>query len=654
MSAGRVEPRVTWPRSVVPGEPFLVSVDLALVGSAPESWPFEGEEVEFTCVLDGARHFRVEAVDDASVVLHRFGGSYGAARFVVTARPAPGRRALRLTPLTSHGIVMGSVEIPVEVNADAAVPGSSEPSATVDVAAPAPPPRRTALCIELGAYDDLSPLPGAYEAARRVTRAFSALGYECTLLTDPTEEQLRTETARFLAGADPGLRVVYFSGHGLLHQGELVLAARDTRRQNPSSTLAFRHLTADMKDAAPTLFLLDTCKSGRAAALATHGHRPPAYVVASCGATENAHAELFSNSLADVLEQAADGRLAPGTPGTAVPLSTLVEAVDRRMREVMPHVRQTVTSSLTVPRSPDPAFIPVVAAPQPPASPSLRVLGVHGFGSQQTSPLFLAEQWLPAVRDGIHRVDPSADVSAVDLTVAYFADLLRQPRFLGTEVPGDGDRDEDGDEDGDEVTAADAEAVAEWIAEVEGAQPGQRPRVRAAVQRAAGLLAGNMPTGATEHMMMMSLRELSRYFAHELRSEVTARIQRAVEETRPHVLLAHSLGSVAAYEALWQRPYPELDTLVTTGSPLGLKPVVKRLAPHGHRRPPGVRRWFNLVGTGDVVAIPVDGVPKHFEGVTHQVIDVGAVNPHAVTSYLRSPPVGVILADLLRRHGAPS
>ena len=90
------------------------------------------------------------------------------------------------------------------------------------------------------------------------------------------------------------------------------------------------------------------------------------------------------------------------------------------------------------------------------------------------------------------------------------------------------------------------------------------------------------------------------------------------------------------------------------GSPLGLKPVVDRLAPHGHRRPPGVNRWFNLTGNGDVVAMPRDGVPRHFEAVTHREIAVGAVNPHAATSYLGSPAVAVILADLLRRRGAPS
>ena len=226
-----------------------------------------------------------------------------------------------------------------------------------------------------------------------------------------------------------------------------------------------------------------------------------------------------------------------------MPLSTLVEAVDQRMREVMPHVRQTVTSSLTVPRPPDPAFVPVVDPPRSVVSDSLRVLGVHGFANQYEGPISLAREWLPVIRDGVRRVDPAAHVSAIDLTIAFFADLLSERRHLGPEAPGD--KDEEAHED---LTPAETEMLAGWIAAAEDAQLGRRPRLRTAIQRVAGLVAGGMPSRAVERALMTGLRELSRYFQHENRGAVTARIHRAVADTRPHVLLAHSLGSVAAYD----------------------------------------------------------------------------------------------------------
>ncbi|MFF1810741.1 caspase family protein [Streptomyces sp. NPDC058251] len=652
MSAGRVEPRVTWPRSVVSGEPFLVSVDLALVDDASKPWPFEGEEIEFTCVLGGARHFQVEAVHDGSVVLHRFGGSYGPAQFMVTARRTPGRHALRLTPLTSHGIVMGTVEVPVEVHAALTEQGDAEELGTVEVVAPLPasvasPPGRRALCVVVSHCESLGTLGGAHEAGRRVVDALTALGYECTVLNDPTRNQLLEETDRFLSGenSEEHLRAVYFSGHGLLVHGDLVLATTDTDR--PSSGIVF-HQWQDrlthMTPFVPTLFLVDTCYAGRAVSLLPHGATPPAYVVASCAGDESSYNHLFSNSVADVLELAAAGRLASGQPGTAVPLSTVVERIDQRMRDVMPDLHQTVTSSLTVPRPPDPAFIPVVVPPAPAVAvrtTSLRVLGVHGFGNQFAGPHALTRDWLPAIQDGIHRVAPSADVSAIDLTMAFFADLLRPRSAQGPERPGD--------EDDENVTAAEAEVITDWIAAAEGAQPRRKLNVYTAVRRMASLMAGGAASGPMERLLVMGLRDLSRYFQHELRGEVTARIHRSITETRPHVMLAHSLGSVAAYEALWREPFPKVDTLVTTGSPLGLKPVVDRLETPEHARPPGVNRWFNLAGSADVVAIPRDGVPKHYQGVMHQEIDTGTSNAHAVTSYLGSPGVAIVLADLLRR-----
>ena len=85
------------------------------------------------------------------------------------------------------------------------------------------------------------------------------------------------------------------------------------------------------------------------------------------------------------------------------------------------------------------------------------------------------------------------------------------------------------------------------------------------------------------------------------------------------------------------------------GSPLGLRTVVDRLAPHGHGCPPGVSRWYDIAGAADVVAVPRDGVTKNFSGVVHMEIGTGTASAHAERSYLTSPTVATILADLLRR-----
>ncbi|MFE5759487.1 caspase family protein [Streptomyces massasporeus] len=595
--------------------------------------------------------------------MHRFGGTYGPAQFVVVARQAPGRHALRLTPVTSHGVVIGSVEVPVEVRATSDGQDGEDQLRTVDLARPtssgapvASSSSRKALCIVVGRYEDsgrLNDLPGAYEAGQRVVDGLTALGYACTHLVDPRGREIVEETTRFLTGEDtePALRIVYYTGHGLYRHGsssELFLAGTDTNPEDLVMTaISFPIWQADAAafgPGDPILYLLDTCHSGYATLMPERGVALPHYVVASCRASERSYNNLFSNSLADVLDRAATGKLAQGRPGTAVPLSTLVEGIDQRMRELAPDIDQTVTSSLTVPRPADPAFLPIVApvdtAEHLPRTPSLRVLGLHGFYQEHQGPYAIARIWLPAIQDGIHLVDPSADVSAVDLSMAYFADLLTRPYAQG----GSARDDEDGRGDAPEATPEESEVLAEWLAAADAGRPRRRLNPYTAVRQVVSRLTGSR---AMERVLFASLRELARYFQSERREAVTARVHQAVTVERPRVVLAYSLGSIVAYEALWREPYPQAEVLVTMGSPLGLRTVVDRLAPHGHGCPPGVSRWYNVAGAADVVAVPRDGVTKNFSGVMHMEIDTGTASAHMDKSYLTSPAVATILADLL-------
>ncbi|MBY8846058.1 caspase family protein [Streptomyces sp. SP2-10] len=674
MSAARVEPRVTWPRSVAAGEPFLVCVDLALVGVPEELWPFDEEELEFTCVLDGGRHFGVEAVHDASVVMHRFGGTYGPAQFVVVAQGRSGQHALRLTPVTSRGIVMGSVELPVTVGAAGEEQDAEGELRSVDLAraaasgGPAALPGRSALCIAVGRYSDrsgLQDLPGVYAAGQRVVDALRELGYRCTYMTDPGGPELLEAVQQFMSSDEAPLQVVYFGGHGLAYDGEFFLAGTDAGTGSPREArlIPFRYLSGEYRlrgdEDRATLFLLDACYSGAAAHAGRlgfpvrsdalrQGSAHSSYVVASSGSSEPSYSSLFSHSLADVLEQAAAGRLGVMPPGEAVSLSAFVRETDRRMRERAPDLLQTLTSSLVEPGSTLPAFFPVLAplaADRPPASPSLRVVGVPGTGNQHSGPSLIASRWLPLIQDGLRLADPLVDPSAIDLSIAYYSDLLVEPYVQGGAAPGEND--------------------------AQGAQPGGRePEVSADLPgaakkqpaRAGGKLSalrwaldyltrsrGAAATRPLQKALISVMGELNRYLRDEYREAVVARVHGSFTDSSPQVVLAHSLGAVAAYEALWQEPYPQVDVLVTMGSPLAFPPVLERLGTSERQRPPGVSQWVDLADVADVMAIPVNGVAKAFHGVDALRTHSRTLNPHVVTEYLKSPELGAVLAGLLQQ-----
>jgi hypothetical protein len=116
-------------------------------------------------------------------------------------------------------------------------------------------------------------------------------------------------------------------------------------------------------------------------------------------------------------------------------------------------------------------------------------------------------------------------------------------------------------------------------------------------------------------------------------------VANVIRRRRPQVVVAHSLGSVVTYEALWAHQDLSVDLLVTLGSPLGMRNVVfDRLAPVPVRgrgaRPPGVRRWINIADKDDIAAIP-PVLSGCFDGVERDVsCDIDWLDFHTVRHYL--------------------
>lgn len=114
-----IEPVVAWPRQAETDCDYLVTVDLRgplpAGGDTSPAWPYPDEEFTFTVALDGAPHFVCTALDEPSVVLHRFGGTYGAARFRVSTGRQTGTAALWLTVSNEWGVPVRKAELRSEI-----------------------------------------------------------------------------------------------------------------------------------------------------------------------------------------------------------------------------------------------------------------------------------------------------------------------------------------------------------------------------------------------------------------------------------------------------------------------------------------------------------------------------------------------------------
>ena len=271
-----------------------------------------------------------------------------------------------------------------------------------------------------------------------------------------------------------------------------------------------------------------------------------------------------------------------------------------------------------------------------------RIVGVHGVGKQRLGSNTLLKDWEPALADGLDRAGCPQLVSG-DLHMAFYGDLFRpaghtlavgDPMFTA-----------------DDVDEPEAELLMEWWAACARVDPAVPPpgadtlaRSPRAVQTALRVLQHSRFFGGLSlRALVFDLKQVRRYLTDEdLRVAARTKVEEAIgPDTR--VVVAHSLGSVVAFEALCERPGHGVRALVTLGSPLGMRMVVDRLRP-GPETWPGTASWTNVVDEGDVVAAVKDLSLFFGTGVVGKVVHNGS-HAHDATLYLTAKETGEAVAE---------
>lgn len=178
--------------------------------------------------------------------------------------------------------------------------------------------------------------------------------------------------------------------------------------------------------------------------------------------------------------------------------------------------------------------------------------------------------------------------------------------------------------------------------------------------RAADRLPFLVPQVADEKLQL-HLRDLRRYVTNDdeiadaTRRLLKVPLKAAWKAGRPTLLIAHSMGSVIAWDTLWQLSRHsgedlEVD-LITLGSPLGQRHIQRRLKgcdERGERRyPANIRSWINIAAYGEMTAIDMS-IKDDFEdmlrlGLVERIEDAavynwfrpdGELNVHSEYGYL--------------------
>ncbi len=242
------------------------------------------------------------------------------------------------------------------------------------------------------------------------------------------------------------------------------------------------------------------------------------------------------------------------------------------------------------------------------------IVGVHGAFHEYWGPNQLRSRWLPAVLDGLAHADRT--VAAADVAFPFYGDLFRPT--VDTGRPTD-----------DEIREiARVTGFLDFLEERFGSEGWEAFSEEIGRERLRHLVA-----------------QLGRYFADpELRSAVRGRVGAAIgPETR--VVVAHSMGTVVAYEILASRPDLELDTLVTLGSPLGGEFVRTHVDPPPMARggEPIARRWVNVAAVDDDV-VREPALAPWFGPVEDVAVDNGP-DAHRAEPYINAAVTGRAMAD---------
>lgn len=279
-----------------------------------------------------------------------------------------------------------------------------------------------------------------------------------------------------------------------------------------------------------------------------------------------------------------------------------------------------------------------------------RIVCVHGIGQQTAGEQSLLRDWTPALLDGLSRAGYSDAAVADDVVMGFYGDLFRpagellavgDPMFTASDVdPG-----------------LEQDLLMAWWREAARVDPKVAPPEADTLVRAPGSVQAALRQlsrsrffgGVALRALVFDLKQVRRYLQDpQLRDAARAAVRELITaDTR--VVVAHSLGSVVAYEVLAAMPGHQVQALVTLGSPLGIANLIfNRLDPtprDGLGGWPGSDElvWTNVADHGDVVALEKDLRPRFGPRVNNAVVHNGA-HAHAVTAYLTDKLTGAAIA----------
>lgn len=289
----------------------------------------------------------------------------------------------------------------------------------------------------------------------------------------------------------------------------------------------------------------------------------------------------------------------------------------------------------------------------------MRLLLVHGRAQEGKSEEIIRDEWMTALRRGfaVAGVREPADIR---IDVPFYGDkldeLLRHRDLPQADnVATRGDAADDGyaaflrDV---AVQASENGIVADQELDAELRGPQERGPENWAWVQAIIRVVDRRATGVASFGIGKLLRDVFIYVNDRpVRRAINAIVAEKLTG-EPTVVVAHSLGSVVAYEVLRAHAGNMVPRYVTVGSPLGIRAISQRLATP-LTMPAGAADWYNAFDPHDVVALyPLDAANFAItpEIKNYPYVNNHTDNRHGIGGYLDDAEIAAQIATALRSN----
>jgi hypothetical protein len=292
------------------------------------------------------------------------------------------------------------------------------------------------------------------------------------------------------------------------------------------------------------------------------------------------------------------------------------------------------------------------------------IIGIHGLGNKPSKTL-LGEWWKKSILEGLNKYN--YPIKQLEFELVYWADILH-PVHLEKE----------------ELNSSNPFFLKDrYIPEkltIPSEQNGLRQRAREYLDKFYGKIIVNEVLSLkypslTDFFVHLNMKELENYYLsnndgspHETKIAIIERVKEVLKKHKYKkiLLVSHSMGSIISHDVLMEHlPDIEIETLVTLGSPLGQKYVLKKMLEEQKKKeinklrvPENIKKnWYNLSDLEDQVALNhllmelyvsnSRGIKIKDKLVQNNYMNNGVRNPHTIYGYLRTPEFAEIANSFL-------